>query len=138
MSDKSGVAALVLHLRLWEWNNTGGYWISPHELNWTTVEGSSEPLAGRWYELVPPSWAGSRQKLDFLISTADKTLWKGDLRVQIAISADFLGEGWITDPRALFEWDEESSPGETSPSFDLWLVLATFSLVILYRYRKQL
>lgn len=133
VSAMSGVAAIILYLHLWEWENNI-YWVSYGELNWTTEGGSSDPLTVNWYNLVPSSLAGTKQKLDFRASTADSSAWQASATVEISIIADFVAEGWIESPQ---KQSESPSPGLTSGFEGILLILSLFIPFIYYKARKR-
>ncbi|MHA2246361.1 MAG: hypothetical protein ACXADY_15580 [Candidatus Hodarchaeales archaeon] len=133
VSEMTGVSTVILYLRLWEWENNS-YWASYSELNWTTEGGASDPLTVNWYNLVPSSLAGTKQKIDFRASTADGSAWQASISVEISIIAEFVAEGWIESPE---KQGESPSPSLTSGFEGIILVASLFIPIIYHKTRKR-
>ncbi len=132
VSTLTGADLVILYLRLWE-KNSDGNWASYGELNWSTKGGSSDPLDVSWYNIISPSLAGSMQKLDFLASTGDSSIWEAELTVEISIIAAFVTKGWISNPQNF----SSSSTPDITPGFEVWLVITSIVLGIVYQHKKR-
>jgi len=121
-----------LGLRLWE-KNTDSIWASYGELNWSTKGSSSDPLDFSWYNIISPSLAGSMQKLDFLASTGDGSIWEAEITVEISIIAAFVTEWWVSNPQN----SSSSSAPNITPGFELWLIMTSLALVIVYQQKRR-
>jgi len=132
VSTLTGADEVILHLRLWEKNNDG-IWASYGELNWSTKGSSSDPLDFSWYNIISPSLAGSMQKLDFLASTGDGSIWEAEITVEISIIAAFVTEGWVSNPQN----SSSSSAPNITPGFELWLIMTSLALVIVYQQKRR-
>ncbi len=132
VSSLTGADLVILYLRLWERNNDGD-WASYGELNWSTNGGSSDPLEVSWYNIISPSFASSEQKLDFLASTGDNSIWEAEISVEISIIAAFVTEGWISNPQSL----SNSSNPVITPGFEVWIIIISLGLAIVCLQKRR-